>query len=266
MKTSTLLTIFLLGCIYQQVHSINSGGKSARIVGGTDAYSAQFPYSVAVYTQGSSGSFFCGGTLISNEWIVTAGHCADGALQFTIRLGSNTLSGTDPNRVTVATTQYFVHPEYNPMTLEHNIALIKLRMPVELTSYIQPIALPTNDIPIYAHLTAVGWGQINDATPELSDHLQYVSLITISNIECANVYGYQVSDDMVCAAGNYNEGTCLGDTGSPLIEHIYNPQSVRFAGVASFISGDGCDEPHPSGYTRVYLYLDWIANITSGVF
>ena len=71
------------------------------------------------------------------------------ALQFTIRLGSNTLSGTDPNRVTVATTQYFVHPEYNPMTLEHNIALIKLRMPVELTSktvgnLIVPVKLKMN--------------------------------------------------------------------------------------------------------------------------
>lgn len=45
--------------------------------------------------------------------------------------------------------------------------------------------------------------------PELSDELQYVSLITISNEECKNVYGYQVSSDMVCAAGNYQEGTCL---------------------------------------------------------
>jgi hypothetical protein len=51
--------------------------------------------------------------------------------------------------------------------------------------------------------------QIISADPELSDNLQYVSLITITNEECKNVYGFQVSDDMICATGNYIEGTCL---------------------------------------------------------
>lgn len=170
-----------------------------------------------------------------------------------------------------------------------------------MLDYIKPIELTKRDIPTYDHLTAIGWGQTSDcktsllnflywilyyitfvAETGLADDLQYVSLITITNEECKNTFGYQISSDMVCATGNYIEGTCLvsyfilfsefiisilkGDTGSPLIEHIYNPQSVRHAGVSSFISGDGCDQPHPSGYTRTYLFLDWIANVTSGTY
>ena len=56
------------------------------------------------------------------------------ATLFTIQLGSNTLTEDDPNRVTVATSEYALHPEFNPTTLENDVGLIKLRLPVEFTS------------------------------------------------------------------------------------------------------------------------------------
>ncbi|RZC38660.1 serine protease 53, partial [Asbolus verrucosus] len=232
-----------------------------RVIGGDPAKSGQFPFSAAIYVQTGSATFFCGGALINNEWILTAAHCVEGATLFTIRLGSNSLVTNDPNRKTVATSHYVIHPDYNPSTLEHNIGLIRLRLPIELTNYIQPIELTNQDIPDYAHLTTIGWGQTSDSDPELSNDLQYVSVISISNAECRNAYGYQISDDMVCMAGNYNEGICIGDSGAPLIEHIYFPQSVKHAGIASFVSGNGCESTDPSGYTRTYPYLDWIANV-----
>jgi hypothetical protein len=52
-------------------------------------------------------------------------------------LGSNTLEGTDPNRVTVATSEYVLHPDYNPDTLENDIALIKLRMAISYSGLLQ---------------------------------------------------------------------------------------------------------------------------------
>lgn len=53
------------------------------------------------------------------------------ATQFTIHLGSNSLNNADPNRVTVATSTYIVHPEFDPDTLEHDIGLLRLRLPVD---------------------------------------------------------------------------------------------------------------------------------------
>lgn len=42
----------------------------------------------------------------------------------------------------------------------------------------------------------------------LSNELKYVYVTTLSNEECRLVYGNQISDNMVCIEGNYNEGIC----------------------------------------------------------
>lgn len=54
-----------------------------------------------------------------------------------------------------------------------------------------------------------------------------------------------------------------GDTGSPLID-AYSKYSAIHVGIASFVSGNGCESSDPSGYTRTYPYVNWIYNLTSG--
>ncbi|MPC57182.1 Chymotrypsin BI [Portunus trituberculatus] len=49
--------------------------KSARIVGGEEATPHSWPHQVALFID---NMYFCGGSLISNEWVLTAAHCADG--------------------------------------------------------------------------------------------------------------------------------------------------------------------------------------------
>ena len=53
---------------------------------------------------------------------------------FTIKLGSITLNSDDPNRVIVASSEYVLHPDFNPESIENDIGLIKLRLPITLTS------------------------------------------------------------------------------------------------------------------------------------
>jgi secreted trypsin-like serine protease len=104
--------------------------QPGRIIGGDDAAIGQFPFAAAIHVQTSDSKFFCGGAILSREWILTAGLCVYKAVLFTIQLGSNDLTTSDGNRVIVATSDWVVHPDFNPDTTEHDIGLIKLRMPI----------------------------------------------------------------------------------------------------------------------------------------
>ncbi|KAH0807464.1 hypothetical protein GEV33_015327 [Tenebrio molitor] len=233
-----------------------------RIIGGEEANAGQFPFAAAIYKSTADGRFFCGGAVAQPQWIITAGQCVDCALLFTIRLGSNNLNADDPNVLLLSTETYFLHPDYDPLTLSNDYGLIRLRMPITFTEYIWAASfLSANPLPAGAEVLTVGWGQISDETAGLVDDLRYVNLVTLSNEECRMVFGNQVNDNMVCVAGNNNEGTCRGDLGSPLIQYV-GPM-VFNVGVASFISSNGCESSDPSGFTRTYSYFDWIHNVTS---
>lgn len=87
----------------------------------------------------------------------------------------------DSSRLTVASSEYVLHPNYNAATLDNDIGLIKLRMKVEFTGekylsinlifsyfwfadFIKPItALAMNSLPDYSYLRAIGWGQTSDS-------------------------------------------------------------------------------------------------------
>lgn len=50
---------------------------------------------------------------------------------------------------------------------------------------------------------------LNSADAELSENLRYQTVSTLSNEECRLFYGNQITENMVCAEGNYNQGTCI---------------------------------------------------------
>ncbi|RZC41951.1 Trypsin and/or DUF1986 domain containing protein [Asbolus verrucosus] len=235
--------------------------EGVRIIGGDDANAGEFPFAAAIYTTTQSGTYFCGGTLLSNQWIITAGSCVRRVLLFTIRLGSQDLNSNSPEVVRVSTDNYVLHPDFNPDTLENDIGLIKLRMPVTFTDYIQAINLPVRDVLQYAEVTAIGWGQTSDTNPGIVNTLQKVVVSALSNEECRLSFGIQVTDNMVCVEGNYNQGACKGDSGTPLIQYV-NIHQATIVGVMSFISTNGCESTDPSGYTRIFPYLEWIRNVT----
>ncbi|XP_063914156.1 brachyurin-like [Zophobas morio] len=233
-----------------------------RIIGGSLARSGQFPFSAAIFTTTLDGNYFCGGALVTDQWVLTAGQCVDGVELFEVHLGTNSLDGSDPYAVKVSADEYVLHPEYDPLSLKNDIGLIWLRLPVEFSDYLKPFEfLPFGEFPAESTAMAIGWGQISDDDPGLASDLRWVYMYSVENLECKIFYGDQITDGMVCAAGDYNEGTCFGDTGSPLVQ-IVNRDQALIPAIASFVSMNGCESPEPSGFTRVFTYVDWIKNVT----
>ena len=65
--------------------------RPQHIVGGQHALPGDWPWQVGIATKGSNrSSIYCGGTLISNQWVVSAAHCFNkDASVTTARLGEH---------------------------------------------------------------------------------------------------------------------------------------------------------------------------------
>jgi secreted trypsin-like serine protease len=233
---------------------------SGRIVGGDEAAENQFPWQVAVYFDTSDGTFFCGGALVAENWVLTAGHCVYHAEVFTLHLGSNSLVDDDDNRVTVAATYSVPHPDYDPSDLENDIGLIRIDTAYKTNDHIKVIPLASSELGADVDVIVSGWGASGD-WDGVENHLRFVGLKTLSNDDCKAVYGEAViTDGMVCAVGPNSEGTCNGDSGGPLVIDDGSGNSVH-VGVVSWASASGCETNHPSGYTRTAAYRDWVESV-----
>ncbi|KAJ3643194.1 hypothetical protein Zmor_025919 [Zophobas morio] len=234
-----------------------------RIIGGDLARAGQYPWLAAIYKYTEDGRYFCSGSLFNEQWILTAGQCVYLATSFIIQLGSNLLQGEDENRLTLGASTYYYEPRFDPQLLLHDIGLIKLNIPITYTDYIHPVRMLSSMGPIYQGrvVEAAGWGQVSDDSA-LVNELRFVEMTILGQTACQTYYGEQLWGSMCCAEGNYNEGPCYGDTGSPLMTAALVGNHTIQVAIASFISINGCESLDPTGYTRVDAYYNWIVNTT----
>ncbi|BFF99412.1 serine protease 1 [Drosophila madeirensis] len=227
-----------------------------RITNGKDAVENQFPYQVSLNFGSNSGGWFCGGSILSPEWILTAAHCTSGASSVTIGYGS-TVRTSPVLSQTVSSSEFRQHESYNSIILRNDISLIKTPA-VSFTAAINKIKLPaiSSSYSTYVGQTAVasGYGKTSDASNSVASHLQYADLTVISNSACENTFGTLIVTPRVICVGTYNGvSTCNGDSGGPLAA-----DGVQI-GVVSFGSSAGCEIGSPAGFTRTTYFLDWIA-------
>jgi len=232
-----------------------------RIVGGEEAAENQWPWIVALFVD---DSWFCGGALISEKWVMTAAHCVEDALYFDVMAGAhNVRAGSEPHRVEITSFNGFTHEDWDHSTLANDIALIELPEPIEFNDYIKPSCLPTkgHECSPGEMVSVIGWGKPSDSASSISPTLQMVHDIPVmSNSECNDYYGI-VGDGIVCIDTTGGRGSCNGDSGGPLIEkgeHKAAGQKWTQVGVVSFGSSRGCEVGAPAGFTRTEYYLDWI--------
>eukprot|EP00079_Xenopus_tropicalis_P009991 XP_002934450.2 PREDICTED: plasma kallikrein [Xenopus tropicalis] len=238
-----------------------------RIVGGTDSVLGEWPWQVSMHLRltASYKKHACGGSIISNQWIVTAAHCfAMHPLpqMWIIYSGVVKLSNITQSTPFSETEQIIIHPHYTGAGNGTDIALLKLKTPISFNDHQKAICLPPREptfvLPNSCWIT--GWG-FTEESGSLSNILQKAEVPPISTEECQGNYEQTRIDKKILCAG-YKRGkidSCKGDSGGPLacvVDEIW-----YLTGITSW--GEGCARPgKPGVYTRVSEFTDWIIEHT----
>ncbi|KAH8270134.1 hypothetical protein KR018_004312, partial [Drosophila ironensis] len=238
------------------------GSIEGRITGGSAASVGQFPYQVGLSLKlNALSTAWCGGSLISENWVLTAAHCTDGVQSVTVYLGATTRTSPEIT-YTVSSGDIIIHSGWNSANLRNDISLIKIPT-VTFSTKIKKVTIPSiaNSYSTYAGETAIasGWGRTSDSATSVSNSLQYVDLTVITNTVCAATYGTSiVTSSNVCVQTPNGQSTCNGDSGGPL---VLKSNSIQI-GLTSFGASAGCEKGYPAAFTRVTSYLDWIKSNT----
>uniref|UniRef100_A0A4W4H152 Hepsin n=1 Tax=Electrophorus electricus TaxID=8005 RepID=A0A4W4H152_ELEEL len=243
-----------------------------RIVGGADARQGSWPWQVSLQYDGVHQ---CGGSIISDLWIISAAHCFPERYRHVSRwrvLMSSIYNTPIHKNVVIGEVRTVVyHSSYLPFVdanIDDNsrdIAVLALTKPLQFTDYVQPVCLPTYGQRLVDGQmgTVTGWGNVEYYGTQ-ANILQEAHIPIISDAVCnaPDYYDNQVTTTMFCAG--YEKGgtdSCQGDSGGPFVaaDSLSKTSRYRLLGVVSW--GTGCAmAKKPGVYTRVSRFLPWISS------
>lgn len=221
-----------------------------RIVGGKNTTIDQVPYQVSVQVD---GYHYCGGTIISKNWILTAAHCAQYPIQsYTLRIGTDRLQvGGHLHKV----SRIIIHEEHLNSylgTQTHDIALFRVKESFLFDKSSQPIKLYNRTTNSKDTSTISGWGITDEG--KFAEQLQIVHVPVISKNNCSKAYKKLggIREGQICAAHPQGgKDSCSSDSGGPMTINGY------LAGIISWGKGCGLID-YPGVYTEVLFYRRWI--------
>uniref|UniRef100_A0A1I7XWU1 Peptidase S1 domain-containing protein n=1 Tax=Steinernema glaseri TaxID=37863 RepID=A0A1I7XWU1_9BILA len=251
---------------YQELRS-KAVNTNELIFGGTKAYPGLIPMQVdLVITMAGSDNktFLCGGTLISRNHVLTAGHCAEHIAKPTYFM-----VGSVSEKVNTSNTQWrevekvTLHPNFmdNKLDIHHDVAVLSFNPPVTLNHDVTLANILRDD---QAAIRNSKWAIVSgdDQT-------------AIRNSNWAIVSGYGtthsrriITSSQLCA-GKKEQGVGGGDSGGPLL--TVDNHTIYQLGITSYGSANPFILQHmqdqiPSVFARVSHYCDFIESTTKGAF
>lgn len=248
----------------EQEYNFYTGTRDvvSKIIGGTDASIVNFPWQVYY----KSGNYRCGATIIAPGWILTAAHCTEDELKNPIPVADMSIVvGTEYPTISGKTyliSEVIKHENYNWGYLENDIALLKLKTPINYPNatpikLISPIDVSegATDPGVMSQVT--GWGLVRVSPPRPSLKLQKAELPIVSNEQAFVSFPRIPPHTIMAGYLSGNQDACSGDSGGPLVVQVTG--EYKLAGIVSWGS-ETCNTY--GGYTRVLDFLDWIAEKT----
>lgn len=240
-----------------------SNFKISKIYGGYQARLGEFPWLGKLYAGYFRMMFLlCGGSLISNEYVLTAAHCLVDWTRLAIRIEFGVLDYNSKSHDLLSVAKMITHAAYDFKDDRNDIALLKLSRKVKFSKLVSPICLPMRFKRVLFDNTLVtvcGWGETQRGTPKtlMATQLKTYPLakcMKYHNVDYVDKFGATIFESNICTADKIKDA-CLGDSGGPM--SYYDPRSKRsyIIGIVSW--GIDCTTI-PAAYTRVTSYLDWI--------
>ncbi|XP_069490843.1 trypsin-like [Ambystoma mexicanum] len=223
-----------------------------KIIGGYDCKPHSQPWQV-YFT--ASGRRWCGGSLINENWIISAAHCYKSPGILVAHLGEHDTTLEEGTEQRLKVEKAIPHPNYDSYSTDNDFMLVKLATPAKFNAHVQPIKIGNSCPAEGAQCLVSGWGNLRTSGVKYPDVLQCLDLPILSTGSCKNSYPGMITNNMFCAG--YLEGgkdSCQGDSGGPLV------CGDQLMGVVSW--GYGCAQRnYPGVYVPVCNYISWAEEI-----
>ncbi|XP_055316725.1 serine protease snake-like isoform X2 [Sitodiplosis mosellana] len=242
------------------------------IVGGTKVDRTEFPHMAAIGFGGPSDlAYLCGGSLISEKFVMSAAHCGKDRIRGparVVRLGSINLINYDDHTRIVLIDKIHLHPDYKSSSKYNDIALMRLARSVHFNEFIRPACINVNNDVEWSQAIATGFGLTSTERTVGSNDLLKVQLNKVELNLCKRTYRASrfmsrgIDKSQFCAGElTGHKDTCQGDSGGPIQILLAKPHCVySIIGITSF--GKSCGYKNTPGvYTNVAHYTSWIEQI-----
>ncbi|XP_017262622.1 granzyme G [Kryptolebias marmoratus] len=234
LKNSRLAALVVVLILLGQVHA-------GRIIGGKEALAHSRPYMVLLERQTLSDKEFCGGFLLNEDFVMTAGHCQ--AKTYNALLGLHYMH-QNKEQQKISVQREFLHEDFDRNTLSNDLMLLKLSSKAKFTKNVKPIDLADQDEgSLPQQCSVAGWGKTDWNSNLLSTKLMEVNVTLIKNENCAQNHFY-------CSEGM--TGPFQGDSGGPLV-----CEDGKAYGLVSHLTINQNYIPDYR-FTKIPDYIDWI--------
>ncbi|XP_038218594.1 transmembrane protease serine 11D-like [Zerene cesonia] len=227
-----------------------------------------YPYTVSIRLH---GKHWCGGAIVGKQWVLTAAQCFDyvSKEEVSVRMGS---VFRDFGGRILAVTDIRRHPDYRTDQYypEHNLAMIKMNIPIMLSSRVQVVSVATtgSDLPsLFGETIVTGFGSVVTGQIREGENQELRRMIVkeMSRADCRRMYGndYRLQHDHMCLQSVMKGvALCAGDTGDPAVHFSGLNRAGTLHGIALFSGTEECAlKSKPGVYAKVAYSKAWIDKI-----